>query len=203
MDELPQVGIIGDTLLQLKIETIRTIGCEIISFENGFILVPQLVSELWVLSLSSPFVNRTHPSVLHIGNKIVQIPRLNIWPLILLHLRNVLDNKIFPDFNNVLNRNQAQCPDVTDFQHVVLLDVGPQGTFEVFITSDNSSGAEHIFQNLDDATLKIAVEERRVINITGLQALKNFLLSNGFFAMEQGKGRRDIDPCVVLMMTKS
>ena len=86
---------------------------------------------------------------------------------------------------------------------MVLLDVDPQGTFEVFITADNSGGAEHIFHTLDDATLKIAVEERRVINITGLQALKNFLLSNGFFAMEQGKGRRDIDPCVVLMMTKS
>ena len=36
VDELPQVGILGDTLLHLKIEAFRTIGCEIVSIENGF-----------------------------------------------------------------------------------------------------------------------------------------------------------------------
>ena len=35
VDELPQVGILGDTLLHLKIETFRTIGCEIVSIETN------------------------------------------------------------------------------------------------------------------------------------------------------------------------
>ena len=204
VDEFPQVSILGDAHLQLKIVAFRTVGGEVFSIQDSFVFIPQLVSELWVLPFPSSLVERTHIGVLHVSGKIVKVPWLNIGPLIILNLRDVLAHKTSPDSKNVLHRNQTESPDVANkllepgvsvrsCQKVVLLQVGPECTFEVCVTAENPGGAEDIFDTLDDGTLKITVEQWRIINVQVLQTLQGFLVSNCLLAGQEEEVSGDID----------